>query len=58
VDIQGTTVTITLTADPRTPEADVAEAHEIIDSIYVDPQDNDLGLRLVFTIPTNTWDSG
>jgi len=58
VDIQGTTVTITLAADPRTPEAQVADAHEIIDSIYVDPQDNDLGFRLIFTVPTNDWDSG
>lgn len=58
VDIEGTTVTITLAADPRTPEAQVADAHEIISSIYVDPQDSDLGFRLVFTIPTDDWDSG
>jgi len=58
VDIQGTTVTITLAAEPGALEAEVAEAHEIIGSIYVDPQDNELGFQLIFTLPTNTWDSG
>ncbi len=58
VDIQGTTVTITLAAEPGALEAEVAEAHEIIESIYVDPQDNDLGFQLILTLPTNTWDSG
>ena len=58
VDIQGTTVTILLIAEPRAPEAELAEAHEIIESIRVEPQDNDLGFRLDFTLTTNTWDSG
>jgi len=58
VDIQGTTMTVTLAVNPRTPEADLAEAHAIIGSMYVDPQDNELGFRLIFTLTTNTWDSG
>ena len=58
VDIQGTTVTILLIAEPGAPEAELAEAHEIIGSIYMDPQDNELGFRLLFTLTTNTWDSG
>jgi hypothetical protein len=58
VDIRGTTVVITLLADPRTPEVELAEAHEVIDSMFVDPQDDELGFRLIFTLTTDTWDSG
>ena len=58
VDIQGTTVTILLHAGPAATEAELAEAHEIIESIRMDPQDNDLGFRLILTLTTNTWDSG
>ena len=58
VDIQGTTVTITIVAEPEAPAAELAEAHEIVDSIRMQPQDNDLGFRLDFTLTTNTWDSG
>jgi hypothetical protein len=58
VDIEGTTVTIPLFVDPNTPEAELAEAHDIIESIYMVPKDNIIGFRLLFTIPTNTWDSG
>jgi pullulanase/glycogen debranching enzyme len=39
-------VVITLLADPRTPEVELAEAHEVIDSMFVDPQDDELGFRL------------
>jgi hypothetical protein len=58
VDIQGTTVTISLAANPGAPEAEVAEAHQIIESIRSEPQDSVLGFRLIFTLKTNTWDSG
>lgn len=58
VDIQGTTVTINLGANPGAPEAEVAEAHQIIESIRAEPQDSVLGFRLIFTLKTNTWDSG
>jgi hypothetical protein len=58
VDIQGSTVTVILAADPRTRKAELDEAHGIIESMYVDPQDSVLGFRLVFTLATNTWDSG
>ena len=58
VDIQGTTVTISLGAKPGAPKAEVAEAREIIESIRAEPQDSVLGFRLIFTLKTNTWDSG
>jgi hypothetical protein len=58
VDIEGTTISIHLTAEPGTSEADLAEAHAIIDSMRTEPRDNDLGFRLVFTLTTNDWDSG
>lgn len=58
VNIQGTTVTITLIEEPRARESELAEAHEIIESIRMEPQDNELGFRLDFTLTTNTWDSG
>ena len=58
VDINGTTVTILLIAKPRAPKGEVAEAREIIESISVDPEDNELGFRLIFTIPSAFWDSG
>lgn len=58
VDIEGTTVTILLIANPGAPEAEVAEAHEIIESIRVEPGGPGPGIRLIFTLTTNTWDSG
>jgi hypothetical protein len=58
VDIQGTTVTFLLIAEPGAPKGEVAEAREIIRSIRVEPQNTQLGFRLIFTLATNTWDSG
>lgn len=58
VDIQGTTVTISIAAKPGAPEAEVAEAQEIVQSIRAQPQDTPLGFRLILTLTTNTWDSG
>ena len=58
VDIQGTTVTISIAAKSGAPEAEVAEAQEIVQSIRAEPQDSVLGFRLLFTLKTNTWDSG
>ena len=58
VDIQGTTVTISLAAKPGAPQAEVAEAHKIVESIRAEPQDTPLGFRFIFTLTTNTWDSG
>jgi hypothetical protein len=57
VDIQGTTVRITLTA-PGAPKDEVAEAHGIIESIVAVPRDDPYGFRLLFTLTTGTWDSG
>ena len=58
VDIEGTTVTILLTAEHGARETELAEAHEIIESIRMEPQDNRMGFRLDFTLTTNQWDSG
>jgi hypothetical protein len=58
VDIRGTTVTVRLCARPRAPADEIVEAHAIIESMRVEPQDSDLGFQLVFTLTTNTWDSG
>jgi hypothetical protein len=58
VDIEGTTIAIRLTARPGTSQADLDEAHAIIDSIRTEPKDNHLGFRLVFRITTDDWDSG
>lgn len=58
VDIEGTTYYIRLLAEPGTSEADLAEAHDIIDSMRTEPRDNDLGFRVVFTLTTDEWDSG
>jgi hypothetical protein len=58
VDIQGTTVTILLIAEHGARETELADAHAIIGSIRAEPQDNDLGFRLDFTLTTNDWDSG
>ena len=45
VDIEGTTIAIRLAARPGTSEADLAEAHAIIDSMRTEAVDNDLGLQ-------------
>ena len=58
VDIQGTTVTISLHAGPGAPPSEVDEAHEIIESIRAEPRDDPYGFRLLFTLTTGTWDSG
>ena len=58
VDIEGTTIAIRLDARPGTSPTDLAEAHAVIASMRAEPRDNRLGLRLVFTLATNDWDSG
>lgn len=58
VDIEGTTIAINLTARIGTSEADLADAHAIIDSMRAEAQDNDLGFRVIFTLTTDDWDSG
>jgi len=58
VDIDGVSVAITLYARPGTPDADLAEARAIVQSIRYEPEANPLGFRLVFTIATASWDSG
>lgn len=58
VDIDGRMIDISVTAEPGTSQADLDEAHSIIDSIRAEPSDNNLGFRLVFTLTTSDWDSG
>lgn len=58
VDIRGTTIAIYLTTEPGTSAANLTEAYAIIDSMRTEPQDNDLGFRLVFRLTTDDWDSG
>jgi hypothetical protein len=58
VDVDGQMFSITLTAEPGTSQADLAEAHAIIDSIRTEPSDNSLGYRVIFTLTTDDWGSG
>ena len=58
VDIEGTTVFIQLTTRPGTSEAELAEAHAIIEGMRTAAKDNRLGFTLVFRLTTNDWDSG
>jgi len=55
-DIEGTQVVITLVAERVVTEAELAEAHAIVDSIHAEPWDNRVGFRLIFTLPAG-WDS-
>jgi hypothetical protein len=57
VDINGTTVSIRLRAHAGTTETELAEAHAVVDSIRSEPQKDDPGFVLIFTLP-NGWDSG
>lgn len=56
VDIEGSTVAITLTAEAGTSQADLDEAHAIIDSMRTEP--TAAGFRILFTLATDDWDSG
>lgn len=66
VDVDGKTVAIRLNAVQQTSQADMDEAHTIIDSIRIEPtdsirtapEDNDWGFMVVFTLATDDWDSG
>jgi hypothetical protein len=57
-EVEQTLVSIELTAKLGTSPADLAEAHAIIASMWTEPQDSDLGFRLVFRLATDDWDSG
>lgn len=58
VVIDGTTIAIRLDARPGAAPSDLADARAIIASMHTEPRDGDLGFRIVFTIPTDDWDSG
>jgi hypothetical protein len=57
VDIDGTTIAISLTARLGTSQTDLSDAYAIIESMRTEAQDNRLGFRLLFTLTTNEWDS-
>ena len=58
VEIDGRTIAISMIADSGTSEADLTEAHAIIESMRYEPQNSDLGFRLVFELTSEDWDSG
>ena len=65
VNIDGTTVAIHLTAVEGTSQADLDDAHSIIDSMRYQPRDmtyrwldTPFGFSLVFVLTTYDWDSG
>jgi hypothetical protein len=58
VNIQDTTLAIRLDAKPGTSDAELTEAYAVIGSMRTEPRDTKLGFRLVFTLKTDTWDSG
>ena len=58
VEIEGTTIAVRLTTKPGTSQAELDEAHAIIDSMRTQSRRTQLGFRLVFTLTTNDWDSG
>jgi hypothetical protein len=61
VEIDGVVVAIRLYAKPGTSEADLADAHAIIDSMRYELRETGQptqGFRLVFTLTTGYWDSG
>jgi hypothetical protein len=58
VDVDGTVVSITLTARAGTIEEEIAEAHAIIESMRTEPDNSTMGFRLIFTLATDDWDSG
>jgi len=57
VDIRGTTVTLGVLEQRESPQTELAEAHEIIESIRVEvpAETGALGFRLIFTLTTNNW---
>jgi hypothetical protein len=59
VEIEGTTVVIVLTAREGASEAELDEAHAIIESMRTQVRpDYRIGFELIFTLTTDDWDSG
>ena len=58
VDMAGTSVAIDLLAKPGASQAELVEAHAIIDSLRIEPSDPVLSFRLVFTITSSDWVAG
>jgi hypothetical protein len=51
VDIEDSRVVITVQAQPSSTEAELAEAHAIIESIRIERSETPAGFRLIFTLP-------
>ncbi|HEY7848055.1 MAG TPA: hypothetical protein VIC83_07680 [Candidatus Limnocylindria bacterium] len=58
LDLEGTSVTVKISTEPGTSESDLAEARAIVDSIRTGPRENSDGLRVIFMLRTDDWDSG
>lgn len=57
VGFDGTLLSVSLSAESSASQADVDEAHSIIESLVYEQQDTPLGFRLVFRLPSPGWDS-
>lgn len=57
VDIDGTSVTVTVASQPSTSAAVLAEAKAIVESIRLEPTTTSTGFRLTFALQAG-WDSG
>lgn len=58
VEVDDVPIHIRLIASPEASEAELAEAHAIIDSLYYMEPVGRVGFRLVFRLATENWDSG
>ena len=58
IEIEGITVAIRLIARTGTSQADLADAHAIIESMRYELRPNAPGFRLIFTLTIGEWDSG
>jgi hypothetical protein len=55
VDMAGTSVAIDLVAKPGASQAELVEAHAILDSLRTEPSDPVLSFNLLFTLPSTSW---
>lgn len=57
VDFDGTLLRIAISTESGASQANIDEAHSIIESLAYEQRDTALGFRLVFTLPSSQWDS-
>jgi hypothetical protein len=56
VGIEVTMITIAVSAETGVTEAELAEAHAIVESVRTEPWETQAGFRMIFTLPPG-WDS-